>query len=59
MHRFVPQIAGYRLNRTIGAAPVENNCDFNKARGTGLTIFAGPNAKRPARGRPFHILDQT
>jgi hypothetical protein len=33
MHRFVPQIANYRLSRTIGAAPVENNCDFGKAQG--------------------------
>jgi hypothetical protein len=59
MHRFVSQIADYRLSRTIGAAPAENNCDFSKAQGTDLAIFAGPNAKRPARGRPFHILDQT
>src|ERR1700693_5180669 len=38
MHRFVSQIAGYRVSRTIGAAPAENNCDFSKAQGTGLAI---------------------
>jgi hypothetical protein len=44
MHRFASQIADYRLSRTIGAAPAENNCDFSKAQGTGLAIFAGPRA---------------
>jgi hypothetical protein len=27
MHRCVPQIAGYRLSRTIGVTPVEKNWD--------------------------------
>jgi hypothetical protein len=36
----VPQIADYRLSRTIGAAPVENNCDFSRAQGEAVLRLA-------------------
>src|ERR1700704_2064845 len=38
MHRSVSQNCWYRLSRTIGAAPAENNCDFqeNEAEAGGI-----------------------
>jgi hypothetical protein len=33
MHRSVSQDCCYRLSRTIGAAPAENNCDFQENEG--------------------------
>jgi hypothetical protein len=45
MHRFLSQIAGYWLSRSIGAAPVENNYDFNKAQGKRL--YDRQNGRKP------------